>query len=211
MFRDGVWLTELGPLDDGALIAMEVAATLGVERLPGRSMQESLIEYLRSRHALLILDNCEHMLDAAVHLVDGLLRSCPRLQVLATSREALGMAGEVLYRVPSLSVPGPGEESDLFALQEHEAVRLFVERLPRPFAPASRSMRVTAAQWQSSRGGSMGFRWPSNWPPHESGLCLPTSSLPVSTIGLHCSPVAAGPRCLVSRPWRPPWIGVLSF
>ena len=128
VFRDGVWLTELGPLDDGALIAMEVAATLGVERLPGRSMQESLIEYLRSRHVLLILDNCEHMLDAAVHLVDGLLRACPRLQVLATSREALGMAGEVLYRVPSLSVPGPGEESDLFALQEHEAVRLFVER-----------------------------------------------------------------------------------
>ncbi len=128
VFRDGVWLTELGPLDDGALLAAETASTLGVERLPGRSVQESLIEYLRSRHTLLILDNCEHLLDATVHLLDALLRACPRLQVLATSREALGMAGEVLYRVPSLSVPKHGEESDLAALDEYEAVRLFVDR-----------------------------------------------------------------------------------
>ncbi len=128
VFRDGVWLTELGPLDDGALIVTETAANLGVERLPGRSMQDSLIEYLRSRHTLLLLDNCEHVLDATVHFLDALLRACPRLQVLATSREALGMAGEVLYRVPSLSVPRPGEETDLAALDEHEAVRLFVER-----------------------------------------------------------------------------------
>lgn len=128
VFRDGVWLTELGPLDDGALLAAETASTLGVERLPGRSVQESLIEYLRSRHTLLILDNCEHVLDATVPLLDALLRACPRLQVLATSREALGMAGEVLYRVPSLSVPKHGEESDLAALDEHEAVRLFVDR-----------------------------------------------------------------------------------
>jgi predicted ATPase len=127
-FREGVWLIELGSLGDGALIAAEVAATVGVERLPGRSMQEGLIDFLRSRQTLLILDNCEHLLDATVQLLDALLRACPQVQVLATSREALGMAGEMLYRVPSLSVPGPGDESDLTALDEHEAVRLFIDR-----------------------------------------------------------------------------------
>ena len=127
-FRDGVWLTELGPVGDGAVIAAEVAATLGVEQLPGRTMQQSLIEYLQSRHILLVMDNCEHVLDAVAQLLDSVLKSCPRLQVLATSREALGIAGEVLYRVPSLSVPSAGEESDLTALDEHEAVRLFVDR-----------------------------------------------------------------------------------
>ena len=128
VFRDGVWLVELGALNDGALIDVEVAATLGVEQLPGRAMQASLIEYLRARHTLLVLDNCEHLLDTAVPMLDALLRSCPQLQVMATSREALGMAGEVLYLVPSLSVPPPGEESDLKTLDEHEAVRLFVDR-----------------------------------------------------------------------------------
>ena len=128
VFRDGVWLVELGSLHDGALIAVEVAAALGVEQLPGRAMQESLIGYLRSRHTLLVLDNCEHLLDDTVQLLDGLLRSCPQLQIMATSREALGMAGEVLYLVPSLSVPPPGAEPDLSALNEHEAVRLFVDR-----------------------------------------------------------------------------------
>ncbi len=128
VFRDGVWLVELGSLHDGALIAVAVAAALGVEQLPGKTMQESLIEYLRSRHTLLVLDNCEHLLNDAVRLLDSLLRSCPQLQVMATSREALGMAGEVLYLVPSLSVPPIGDESDLTTLNEHEAVRLFVDR-----------------------------------------------------------------------------------
>lgn len=128
VFRDGVWLVELGALHDTALIAVEVSAALGVEQLPGRAMQESLIEYLRTRHTLLVLDNCEHLLDSVVPLLDALLRSCPRLQLMATSREALGMAGEVLYLVPSLSVPPPGRDTDLKALDEHEAVRLFVER-----------------------------------------------------------------------------------
>ncbi|MGZ5385014.1 MAG: adenylate/guanylate cyclase domain-containing protein [Acidimicrobiia bacterium] len=96
VFRDGVWLVELGALDDTALIAVEVSAALGVEQLPGRAIQESLIEYLRTRHTLLVLDNCEHLLDAVVPLLDALLRSCPRLQLMATSREARGRAGEGL-------------------------------------------------------------------------------------------------------------------
>jgi predicted ATPase len=127
-FRDGVWLTELGPVGDGSVIAAEVAATLGIERLPGRSIEESLIEFLQDRQTLLVMDNCEHVLDGVARLLDALLRACSRLQVLATSREALGIAGEVLYRVPSLSVPASGEEEDLAVLEEHEAVRLFVDR-----------------------------------------------------------------------------------
>jgi predicted ATPase/class 3 adenylate cyclase len=128
VFRDGVWLVELGSLRDGGLISIEVAAALGVEQLRGSDMQDSLIEYLRNRHILLILDNCEHLIDATVGLLGALLRSCPQLQVMVTSREALGMAGEVLYLVPSLSVPPESGDMDLAVLDEHESVRLFVDR-----------------------------------------------------------------------------------
>lgn len=127
-YPDGVWLAELAPLSDPALVAHEVASSLGVHEQQGRPLTQTLVDYLRSKEALLVLDNCEHLLEASAQLVDALARSCPGVQVLATSREALGVAGEVDWRVPSLSLPDPGGETAADRLLECESVRLFVDR-----------------------------------------------------------------------------------
>jgi non-specific serine/threonine protein kinase len=129
-FPDGVWLVELAALADPALVAGAVAMAVGVREVPGRALTESLVDHLRDRTLLLILDNCEHLVAAAAGLADVLLRSCPRLRVLATSREPLGSAGETIWRVPSLTLP-PLSAADaplLEPLTRYEAVRLFVER-----------------------------------------------------------------------------------
>lgn len=127
-YRDGVGWVELSGLSDAALLAEEVATTLGVRELPGRSATVELADALRPRHFLLGLDNCEHLVDACAALADALLRACPRLTILATSREALGIAGETAWLVPPLSAPGADAPLCLHALAEYEAVQLFTER-----------------------------------------------------------------------------------
>jgi non-specific serine/threonine protein kinase len=126
-YADGVWLVELAPLADPSLIGQTVASLLDVHGPPNRPIDAVLADALRSRRLLLILDNCEHLLDTCAHLADALLRGCPKVQVLATSREALGIAGEVCWRVPSLAVPSEGNAM-LDVLGPSECVRLFVER-----------------------------------------------------------------------------------
>jgi non-specific serine/threonine protein kinase len=108
-FADGVWLVELAALADPALVPQAVASVLGVREEPGRPLEATLADGLRARSLLLVLDNCEHLLTACARLADDLLRSCPRLRMLASSREGLGIAGEQAYRVPSLSLPDPKE------------------------------------------------------------------------------------------------------
>ena len=103
---DGVWLAELGALADPALVPQAVAAAVGVREEPGRPLLATLTDALRPKRLLLVLDNCEHLLDACAGLADALLRACPHVRLLGTSREALGIAGEVPYRVPSLALPG---------------------------------------------------------------------------------------------------------
>jgi predicted ATPase/transcriptional regulator with XRE-family HTH domain len=125
---DGVWLVELAGLADPALVPQAVAAAVGVRELPGRDLAGALLAALPGQRLLLVLDNCEHLLEACARLVDALLRSCPALRVLATSREALGVAGEVAWRVPSLAIPDPAVGTPPAALGQYEAVRLFVER-----------------------------------------------------------------------------------
>ena len=125
-FADGVWWVELAAVEDGELVAGVVSSVLGLRERPGRALQEVLEEYLRDRRALLVLDNCEHLLKACAALVDALLRSCPGLVVLATSREALRVPGERPYRVPSLAVPAPSGSPAEVACSD--AVRLFVDR-----------------------------------------------------------------------------------
>jgi predicted ATPase len=98
--EDGVWLVELAPLADPSLVPQAVASTLGVREQPGRSLTETLSDYLRSKKVLLVLDNCEHLIEACAELAEALLHSCPKLRVLATSREALGITGEVAWPVP---------------------------------------------------------------------------------------------------------------
>ena len=127
-FEDGAWLVELAPLADPSLVAQAVAATLGVREQPGRPMTETLSDHLRSRELLLVLDNCEHLIEACAELAEALLRFCPGLCVLATSREALGITGEVAWPVPSLSLPDLRRLPDIGSLPHYESARLFVER-----------------------------------------------------------------------------------
>ena len=104
-YPDGVWLVELAPLTEGELVPQQVASVMGVHEQPNRSLTETLVDALRNKRMLLILDNCEHLVDDAAHLVDVLLDSCPRLRIMATSQEALGTMGELRWSVPSLPVP----------------------------------------------------------------------------------------------------------
>jgi predicted ATPase/class 3 adenylate cyclase len=127
-YPHGVWLVELAALADPHLVAQSVASVLGIRELPGRPLTETLIEALRPKQLLLVLDNCEHLVAACAALTDLLLHSCPRLQILATSREALGVSGERLFRVPSLSAPDPQQRVPVESLTQYEAVRLFIDR-----------------------------------------------------------------------------------
>jgi transcriptional regulator with XRE-family HTH domain len=127
-YADGVWLVELAALADPALVPGAVAQVLGVHEDPRRDLQVVLADFLRERHLLLLLDNCEHLLAACALLASRLLRACPALHILATSREGLGLAGEQLYRVPSLSVPDPRHLPPPDLVGSYEAVRLFVAR-----------------------------------------------------------------------------------
>jgi predicted ATPase/DNA-binding SARP family transcriptional activator/DNA-binding CsgD family transcriptional regulator len=128
IYPDGVWLVELAPLSEPELVAQEVASTLGVHEQPGRSYLDSLLDTLGDQQMLLLLDNCEHLVDAATQLTTTLLESCPRIRVLATSRERLGVMGELTWPVPCLSVPGAGEVPAVEELEGYESARLFVDR-----------------------------------------------------------------------------------
>ncbi len=125
---DGIWYLELAPISDPDRVPQSVAAALGLREDPNRPLMETLSEFLSSREILLVLDNCEHLLEACARLADALLRKAPRLKIFASSREALGIDGEYAFRVPSMSVPDPRRLPDLADLQEYESVRLFVER-----------------------------------------------------------------------------------
>jgi non-specific serine/threonine protein kinase len=127
-FPNGVWLVELAPQAAPALVPETVIAALGLQNQSGDSTLTFLADYLRDKKGLLILDNCEHVIAASAQLADILLRGCPQVQLLATSREALGLAGERPFRVPSLAAPDPRHLPPLEALSHYEAIRLFVER-----------------------------------------------------------------------------------
>jgi len=128
VFADGVWLVELAPLSDPGLVPHTVAAALGVREEPGRTVLESLVDFAGPKSLLLMLDNCEHVISASAHLVDTLVRACPSARIMATTREPLGIASELTYRVPPLSLPEPGHQDPFELLMRSEAVRLFVER-----------------------------------------------------------------------------------
>ncbi len=126
---DGVWLAELASLSDPLLVPQAVASALGVREEPGKTLTQTLIEFLKPRRLFLVLDNCEHVLPTCATLADSLLRACPHTKLLATSREALNVAGEQTYRVPSLSLPDPRHlPPGLESLTQYEAVRLFIDR-----------------------------------------------------------------------------------
>ena len=127
-YRDGVWWVNLAPLTEGQLVLEAVAKTLGVTVVEQQELWERLAGYLRQQHVLLVLDNCEQVISACAHLAVTLLSGCPAVQILATSREALGVFGEIAWLLPSLSLPEPGTARDAHALMQSESIRLFVER-----------------------------------------------------------------------------------
>ncbi len=133
-FLDGVWLVELAPLADPALVPQAVASALDLREDAGRPLLATLTEFLRAKDLLLIVDNCEHVVEACALLADALLRACPKVRILTSSREPLGIAGEVTWRVPPLGLPplapstAQHEPDRVDALVQYEAIRLFVER-----------------------------------------------------------------------------------
>ena len=124
----GAILVELDSVGDGADVPDAVAEALDLRALPGGAVVDAIASELAPREMLLVLDNCEHVIGASAALVDALLRSAPRLTILATSREPLRVPGEVVFRVPSLGIPDPDGANTPEALLDHEAVRLFVDR-----------------------------------------------------------------------------------
>jgi predicted ATPase/DNA-binding CsgD family transcriptional regulator len=136
VFGHDVWLVELADAASPGLVGQAVANVLGIHERLGQPWDVRLVDYLRSRHVLLILDSCEHVVADCAPLVRALLRGCPNLHVLATSREPLGVSGEVVWRVAPLSLPGDrGPRGRLVATHASEAVRLFVARAGSRQAP----------------------------------------------------------------------------
>jgi predicted ATPase len=123
---DGVWFVDLAPLQDGDLAAAATASVLGIREDPGRPITETLVDAVGDRSLLVLLDNCEHLIDACAKLADALLRGCPNIVLLTTSREPLGIDGEQVYRVPSMVTPAQGDGVDV--IRSAEAVRLFADR-----------------------------------------------------------------------------------
>jgi predicted ATPase/class 3 adenylate cyclase len=138
-YPDGVWLVEFATIDDASLVPETVAAALNLRQEAERPLVSTLTQYLRDRNVLLILDNCEHVVAACARLAETLLRACPKLHILASSREPMSIAGETAWPVPPLSLPDHWREivaspDAIERLGEFEAVRLFIERatLARP-------------------------------------------------------------------------------
>jgi predicted ATPase/DNA-binding CsgD family transcriptional regulator len=127
-YADGVWLVELAPLSEEELVPKAVAEAVKVPERPGEPLADTLTEVLGGRELLLVVDNCEHLLEATARLVDVLLDSCPRLRVLATSREGLEVEGEVRWPVSPLSPPDPERSTSVEELEGSESARLFLAR-----------------------------------------------------------------------------------
>ena len=127
-YANGVWLVELASVNDPVLVPQTISAVFGIQQETNRALIEMLIHVLRPKTTLLILDNCEHLLDACAQLIDQLLKNCQNLKILATSREALGIIGEALYQVPSLTIPDIQRIESIEKLNDYESIRLFDER-----------------------------------------------------------------------------------
>jgi predicted ATPase/transcriptional regulator with XRE-family HTH domain len=125
---EGLWFVELAPLTDPALVAGSIASALGVAEQSDRAVLDTLLQFLRSRTVLLILDNCEHVVDEAARVAEALLRACPGVRLLATSREPLRAQGEHVYRLPPLAVPPKRATLDADEALRYGAISLFTER-----------------------------------------------------------------------------------
>jgi len=192
-FAGGVWYADLVPVTDGAMAAPALAAALGLGEQPGRSAEETVLAWFGDREALLVLDNCEHLVEGVVVLVERMLAACPGVTVLATSRARLLVPYERVFSVPGMTVSGDGGD----------AVELFAERAPRPAGRPGRPIvigsRGSAAAWTV-------WPWPSSWPPPGCRCWAWTAWRPASTTGSACSP-AGGGSTTGTVPCAPRWTG----
>ncbi|UCD40810.1 MAG: tetratricopeptide repeat protein [Chloroflexota bacterium] len=146
-YDSGGWFIDLAPLSDATLVPHEILNTLGIREEPGRSPSDMLAQFFQNKSALMILDNCEQVLQGVAQLVKALIGRTTGLKILATSREPLGVAGETVWCIPSLSAPSAGDELHVEKLIQYEAVQLFVERAldARPhFALTNQNMHSVA-------------------------------------------------------------------
>ncbi len=126
-FDDGVWLVELAGVTDGDAVAPVIGAALGIAARAGHTALDALVDALIPQRILLVLDNCEHLIDVCAKTAETILRRCPKVHLMATSREPLGIGGEVIYRVPSLSMPSQ-DDYDGAPAESSDAIALFVDR-----------------------------------------------------------------------------------
>ncbi len=202
--EDEVTFVELAPLADGGLVLQSVASALDVQEQPQRSLLQSLASALRARRLLLVLDNCEHLLPACADLASTLLRACPQLRLLTTSREPLNIDGEAVWPVPALSLPDLQVPSASGQLVESEAVRLFVERacaVNRAFGLTEQNARAVAEVCIDLDGMPLAielaaarvraFRTGANCCPPECSLPLVSRSAAAARQGRHQSLQAA--------------------
>ena len=174
----GAWFVELAPVTDPADVAYAVLATLGIrERViarragdPGAGPLDRLVAALADRDDVVILDNCEHVIEAAAALAGRVLAACPRLRIVATSRQPLRIDGETLCPVPPLSVPPPPRASRTPEGPTSRTRRSGCCVTGRwPSGPTSSSTRTTRPPWPGSAGPWTGCRWPSSWRPSGCG------------------------------------------
>lgn len=128
-YRDGVWCVKVAPLADPGLVAQAAARTLGLSEQPGQTALTTLVGALASKDMLLVLDNCEHLVASCAQLAETLLSSCPGIQIMATSRDMLGVTGEVIENVAPFAIPEPDSYASVERLLEVDAMRLLVERV----------------------------------------------------------------------------------
>lgn len=127
-YKDGVWFVDLAPISDQDLVGREILEILAINEVPGQQITETLVSQLKDKKLLIILDNCEHMLKACAQIASKLCQSTSGVNILATSREALGVKGEQVWRVPSLSLIDPREIINIDHAKDTEAVLLFTNR-----------------------------------------------------------------------------------
>jgi predicted ATPase/DNA-binding SARP family transcriptional activator len=127
-FSDGVWWVDLVNLNSPSLVPQAIAKVINLHEVPDQTLNQSLIEHFRSKQALIVLNNCEHLVSACAQLSDQLLSSCADLKILTTSREALNVLGETIWQVPPLTLPDGQTKLDLESLNEFESIRLFEDR-----------------------------------------------------------------------------------
>ena len=145
LFPDGVWLVELAPVKDPKFIPQAIAAAMGLKEISGRPVEEIVFNVLRESHCLLILDNCEHLIEAAAQTTERILRTCPDVKILASSLEAFKFPGEHQFSVPSLSYPKHRQRIDPSEWEKYDAIRLFAERAK----AVSRDFQITEQNFAS--------------------------------------------------------------